>query len=293
VPIGLISTAWGGTQIESWISPTSLRADPDYQTIAARETKDATQNPNRQLNNMPSALYNGMNVPMAKLSIRGVAWYQGEANFGRGFQYRRLFPLMINDWRKLWARPDLPFVWVQIPNIGPTPAQPTGSGWAETREAQLMTLSVPNTAMAVTIDLGDAGDIHPKYKKEVGNRLALAALQKIYQRDVIGSGPLYSGMKIEGNKIRLSFKEVGGGLVAKDGGPLKGFAITGADKKWAWADAKIEGNDVIVSSPDVSTPVAARYGWADTPVVSLYNKEGLPASPFRTDDWPEWTTNNK
>jgi sialate O-acetylesterase len=293
VPIGLISTAWGGTQIESWISPDSIKADPDYEAIAAREVKDAAEHPNRQLNNMPSALYHGMNVPMAPLAIKGVAFYQGEANFGRGYQYRRLFPLMINDWRKLWGRPDLPFVWVQIPNIGPAPAQPTGSGWSETREAQTMTLSLPNTAMAVTIELGDANDVHPRYKREVGNRLALAALQKIYHRNIVGSGPLYSHMKIEGNAIRLFFNEIGGGLVGKEGGPLKGFAIAGADKKWVWADAKIDGDTMVVSIHEVSTPVAARYAWADTPVVTLYNKAGLPASPFRTDDWPEWTTSNK
>ncbi len=292
IPIGLITTAWGGTQIEAWMNPESLRQDPDWPAIATREAK-AAEGPNHSLENVSGALFRSLTVPLAPLAIRGVAWYQGESNFGRGYQYRRLFPQMIKDWRALWARPNLPFVWVQIPNIGPTPAEPTGSGWAETREAQTMALRLPNTAMATTIDVGDANDIHPKFKRPFGERLALAALQKIYGQKIVGLGPLFQSFTVENGAIRLHFAEIGGDLEVRGGGPLRGFAIAGEDRKWVWAEAKIEGADVVVSSPQVAKPVAARYGWADTPILNLQNREGLPATPFRTDDWPEWTRDNK
>ncbi|MBN2269761.1 MAG: hypothetical protein JXN61_04050, partial [Sedimentisphaerales bacterium] len=185
-----------------------------------------------------------------------------------------------------WGQGDFPFLFVQLANFMEVKNEPTDSGWAELREAQLRTLSVLNTGMAVIIDIGDAKDIHPKNKQDVGKRLALWALANTYGMKMEYSGPLYKSMKVEGNKVILGFDHVGGGLVAQGDGPLKGFAIAGEDEKFVWADAKIEGGSVVVSSEQVGAPVAVRYAWADNPVCNLYNKEGLPASPFRTDDWP-------
>ena len=238
--------------------------------------------------NMPSNLFNGQVNPVIPYAIRGVIWYQGESNADRAEQYRKLFPAMIGDWRKHWNQGDFPFLFVQLANFGnwrPRPKDPADSTWAELREAQLMTLKKsPNTAMAVTIDIGDSADIHPKNKQDVGKRLALGALKLAYGKDVQHAGPLYDSMKIAGDKIRITFTHADG-LTARDG-PPKGFQIAGQDKKWVWADATIEGNQVVVSSKDIPSPVAVRYGWQDDPVVNLYNAAGLPASPFRTDDWP-------
>ncbi|MDZ7370753.1 MAG: sialate O-acetylesterase, partial [candidate division KSB1 bacterium] len=218
-------------------------------------------------------------------ALRGAIWYQGESNASRAYQYRTLFPTLINCWRQKWGQGDFPFLFVQLANFKPTAPEPGDSDWAELREAQLMTLSLPNTGMAVAIDIGDAFDIHPKNKQEVGRRLALNALAKAYGRDIVYSGPIYKSMSFEGNKIRLKFDHVGSGLVAK-GPKLTGFAIAGTDKKFVWAEAEIEGETVLVWSPQVPDPAAVRYGWADNPNCNLYNREGLPASPFRTDDWP-------
>ena len=185
------------------------------------------------------------------------------------------------------------FYFVQLANFMETVDVPTGSEWAELREAQTMTLSLPKTGMAVIIDIGEADDIHPGNKQEVGRRLALGALNVVYDKDLIHSGPLYDSMVIEKRKIRLRFKHTGSGLVSKGGEPLKGFAIAGKDKKFVWADARIKGDEIEVSSHDVFNPVAVRYAWAYNPVCNLYNKEGLPASPFRTDDWPGVTVDKK
>jgi sialate O-acetylesterase len=174
-----------------------------------------------------------------------------------------------------------------------TKPEPGDSAWAELREAQLMSLDLPNTGMAVIIDIGEAKDIHPKNKQDVGKRLALWALAKNYRKNIVYSGPLFKRMNVEDNKAVLSFDHVGGGLMARGDGKLEGFAIAGSDRKFVWADAKIEGDKVVVSSDNVSVPVAVRYAWADNPVCNLYNKEGLPASPFRTDSWPGVTANNK
>jgi sialate O-acetylesterase len=242
----------------------------------------------------PSALYNAMIVPLQPFAIRGVVWYQGESNAGRAYQYRTLFPALIQCWREAWGQGDFYFYFVQLANFMAVQTDPNeASAWAELREAQTMTLSLPNTGMAVTIDIGEANDIHPKNKQDVGFRLAQWALAQIFKRDIVYSGPLYESMTVEGNKIRLRFKHVGSGLVARDGGELKGFAIAGEDRKFVWAKAQIDGDTVVVWADEVPKPVAVRYAWANNPVCNLYNKEGFPASPFRTDDWPGVTYANR
>ena len=233
----------------------------------------------------PSGLYNAMIHPLIPYAIRGAIWYQGESNAGRAYQYRTLFPAMIRAWRDRWNQGNFPFLFVQLANFMPIQPDPAESAWAELREAQLMALSLPNTGMATIIDIGEARDIHPKNKQDVGKRLAWWALVKSYGKDLVYSGPLYESMQIEENRVRLTFQHVGGGLIAKGGGPLKGFAMAGEDSQFVWADAVIEGNTVVVSSKAVDAPVAVRYAWADNPECNLYNKEGLPASPFRTDQW--------
>ena len=235
----------------------------------------------------PIGLYNAMIAPLLNYQIKGVIWYQGESNAGRPGDYQKLFTTMINDWREKWNEGNFPFVYVQLPNYGEAKSEPSESGWALLQEAQLKTLSVPNTAMAVTIDIGEWNDIHPLDKKDVGKRLFLGAEKVAYgDNNVIYSGPIYKSMKVDRNKIILSFEDVDGGLVAKGGNELKQFAIAGADKHFVWAKAKIEGDKVIVWNDNIPNPVAVRYAWADNPTgANLYNKGGLPASPFRTDKW--------
>ena len=233
----------------------------------------------------PLGLYNAMIAPLLKYSVKGAIWYQGESNAGSPIEYRELLPSLIADWRQKWGEGDFPFLIVQLPNFMTAKEEPSQSDWALLREAQLRTLSTPNTGLAVTIDVGEWNDIHPLNKKEVGKRLALAAQKVAYgDEHVVSSGPIYRSMKVDGNKIILTFSSVGGGLVAK-GGVLKSFAIAGADMQFVWGDAKIEGDNVVVSSATIANPVAVRYAWADNPAdANLYNKEGLPASPFRTDE---------
>lgn len=237
--------------------------------------------------NKPSVLFNGRIAPVMPYGIRGVIWYQGENNAGNGHQYRSLFPLLINDWRIGWQQGNFPFLFVQLPNYMKRAEEPGESNWAELREAQLMTLRYPATGMAITIDIGDPDDIHPGNKREVGSRLALLAAKVAYNEDIVASGPLYESMKIEGNTVRLRFASVGSGLKSSDPSGLKGFTVAGTDGKFCIADALIEGDEVIVSSPRVPMPVAVRYAWADNPECSLINREGLPASPFRTDSTRE------
>jgi sialate O-acetylesterase len=240
----------------------------------------------------PGCLYNGMIVPVLPYTIQGAIWYQGESNASAAALYRKLFPTMILSWRMAWAkaglagsdRPDFPFLFVQLANYIPANSDPARSEWAELREAQLQTLEVPRTGMAVAIDIGEANDIHPKNKQEVGRRLALCAEATVYYRDQEYSGPLFGGSQIEEGKIRLSFRNAND-MKAKDGGPLKGFTIAGEDRVFHPADAEIQGDHVIVSNKDVPKPVAVRYAWADNPECNLINEAGLPASPFRTDDW--------
>jgi len=234
--------------------------------------------------NVTTVLYNGMIAPLLPYGIKGAIWYQGESNAGRGMQYRTLLPTMIKDWRARFGVGEFPFFIVQLANFTPAVDQPIQEGWADLREAQLLTSeNLPRTGIAVTLDIGDANDIHPKNKQEVGRRLGLSADAIAYGNKIEYSGPLYKSMKIEGDKIRLTFSHLGGGLATSDGGPLKGFAIAGADGHFEFADAKIEGDTIVVSSAKVPVPTAVRYAWANNPVCNLVNKAGLPASSFRTD----------
>ena len=262
----------------------SLAGEWKYQVAAdARKEgmppKDMSENPN-----LPTSLYNAMIHPLVPYGIRGAIWYQGENNASRAYQYRELFPLVIENWRKDWGK-DFPFYFVQLANFKPVSPEPVDSDWAELREAQTRTLSVANTGMAVVIDKGEANDIHPKDKQAVGHRLALIARAKTYGERIPYSGPMYHSYEIDGDKIILSFDHTEGGLKSGDGKTLQGFSIAGRDHKFHWAKAEIQGDKIVVSSPEVSYPVAVRYAWADNPVCNLYNGAGLPASPFRTDDW--------
>ncbi len=290
-PVGLIGTYWGGTPAESWTSREKLESVEslkplvtNWDTLAQKEGDEgdkAQKNPHHA-----ATLYNGMLEPIIPFAIRGAIWYQGESNAGRAYQYRTLFPTMITDWRERWGQGDFPFLFVQLANFKQRKDQPADSDWAELREAQSMTLELPKTGQAVIIDIGEAGDIHPRNKQDVGKRLALAAMAVAYdKKDVVSSGPVLKDAKFEDDKAVLTFDHVGGGLEAK-GGALKGFAIAGEDRVFKWADAKIEGDTIVVSSSEVKNPKAVRYAWADNPEATLYNAEGLPASPFRTDEWP-------
>lgn len=233
----------------------------------------------------PMGLYNGMIAPLVNYNKKGVIWYQGESNTAIPQEYATLLPTMISSWRKNFNQKTLPFVYAQLPNFMETKTQPTESNWAVFRDMQTKTLSVPGTAMTVNVDLGDWNDIHPMNKKDVSHRLVLAAQKVAYKdRKVVYSGPLYKSMKVKGNKVDLSFSNTGSGLIAKDGKELRYFAIAGADKKFVWAKAEIIGNKVIVWSDDITNPVAVRYAWSDNPEgANLYNKEGLPASPFNAE----------
>lgn len=234
--------------------------------------------------NQPTALYNAMVAPVINYSIKGICWYQGESNTGRAAEYARLQPAQITDWRNKWQQGDIPFLFVQLPNFMDATYIPSESQWAELREAQLRSLSVPNTGMAVAIDLGEWNDIHPDNKKDVGERLALAAQKIAYGENIVYSGPVFQSSKTEENKIIITFTHTGTGLITNDGGELCELAIAGADKKFIWAKAKLDGDKVIVWNDNIKDPVYVRYAWADNPVnPNLYNKEGLPASPFRTD----------
>lgn len=265
-------------------SATSLAGTWKYQVAIDLKKQDkapqsVSGNPNR-----PTVLYNAMIHPVIPYAIRGAIWYQGESNADRAYQYRELFPLMIRDWRIQWGH-NFPFYFVQLANFMKRSNEPEESQWAELREAQLQTLQLENTGMAVSIDIGDADDIHPKNKQDVGSRLALNALAGTYGQEIVYSGPIFRSYQLEGNKIRINFSHTGKGLKSKDSPNLKGFAIAGPDHLFHWVDAIIDGNSIVVSSPEVRFPVAVRYAWADNPECNLYNEEGLPASPFRTDDW--------
>jgi sialate O-acetylesterase len=233
----------------------------------------------------PGGLYNGMIGPVLPYAVKGVLWYQGESNAGHPQDYQALLTGLINDWRKQMQKPALPFIYAQLPNFMAVKKEPTESGWAALRDAQRRTLAVPHTGMAVLLDVGEWNDIHPLDKQTVGHRLALAAEKTAYgDTKVVASGPLFQSAKAAGNKVTLTFADPGSSLVAKGGGPLTGFAVAGADKKFVWAQARIEGDKVIVWSDQVAQPAAVRYAWADNPEgVNLYNKAGLPTSTFQTD----------
>lgn len=321
VPIGLIHTSWGGSPAEVWIREQIMGENPLFKAeilesfkaqekrvqdeIAKWETeKAALEKEGKKIGRnrpglgwRPAELYNGMIAPLLPYSIAGAIWYQGESNAGRAHQYQSLFPTMIANWRNDFGQGDFPFLLVQLApwdrnkkrEIAEITKTPEESDWAELREAQLLSTKVlPYVGMAVITDYGDKDDIHPAKKEPVGARLALLARCMAYQQKVPCSGPLYRSLAIEGNKAILSFDHVEKGLVAKDGA-LKGFSIAGPDRKFVWAEAEIQGDKVVVSSPEVPNPVAVRYGWSDFPVVNLFNKAGLPASPFRTDSFPMTT----
>lgn len=315
VPVGLIKSAVGGTLAEAWTAKGELESNPVLKPLldlqasrlasfpkdleaykqrepellakyeeAAAKAKAANlpiprkpQQPQSPATNgnRPFGLYNGSIAPLQPYAIRGAIWYQGESNSSRGKEYQTLFPAMINSWRKAWGQGDFPFLFVQItPHAGMTP---------ELREAQRITAqTTPNTAMAVTVDVGHPTDIHPKQKQPIGLRLALAARALVYGEQVEYSGPAYDSMSVKGNRVTLRFKHIGGGLVAREG-ELKGFTIAGSDGKFVPAKATIEGETIAVVSDSVAAPVAVRYGWVNVPDVNLYNKDGLPASPFQTD----------
>lgn len=319
VPVGLIHTSWGGTRAEAWTRREVLESYPEWKDefpryeqakadypkalekfkSAQAERKEAASkeegkkpaNPPRppfdpaKNPNSPSVLYNAMIAPLIPYGIKGAIWYQGESNAGAAYAYRKLFPVMIQNWRNDWKRGDFPFFFVQLAPWQAIVNEPQESAWAELREAQLMTAQhLPRTGMAVITDVGDPKDIHPRNKGPVGDRLALAARAIAYGEPIEFSGPIYQSMEVVINTAVLSFKHVGKGLEARDG-PLTGFTVAGDDHKFHNAQAEIKDGKVFVSSSEVSHPVAVRYGWANCPVVNLWNKDGLPASPFRTDDF--------
>lgn len=322
VPVGMISTNYGGTPAEAWTSYEKLYVDPALRPItkgfedalavwpekqreydevilpkwreavaqAKRDGKPAPRQPAGPMGpshrNRPAGLYNAMIAPLIPYAIRGAIWYQGESNAGRAAQYKILFPAMITDWRERWGQGDFPFLLVQLAPYMKISEQPMESSWAELREAQLYTQqTLPNTAQAVITDVGEEDDIHPTHKVPVGERLELAALKLAYGQEVEWLGPVYRYLSVEPYQIRLHFDHVDGGLVAR-GGPLTGFTIAGSDRVFHNATARIEHDTVVVWSPEVRFPVAVRYGWANYPVVNLWNRSELPATPFRTDDWP-------
>jgi len=334
VPIGLIDDAWGGSACEAWVRRDLLEKDSKYAKLIAdwqereknydaakakaasdkqiadyreaaekakAEGKPAPQPPRLAPNPLtgnarPGNIYNGVLKPTIGYGIRGVIWYQGESNAGRAYQYRDLFPLMIQSWRDEWHIGDFPFYWVQLADYMAEKPQPADSSWAELREAQTMTMSkLPNTGEAVIIDLGEGRDIHPRNKQEVAKRLARWALARDYGLSNIPyHSPQYKSMEKQGSKIVLSFDHVGSTLYTFDTTNPVGFAIAGDDKKFVWADAKLVGTDKIeVSSDKVAEPTAVRYAWADNPVCNVYSREGLPLTPFRTDDWKGITADAK
>ena len=311
VPVGLVGSNWGGTRIEPWTTLDGFKSVPELSEQAksvAAYTKDTKVG-----GGTPSAIYNSMVHPLTPYALRGAIWYQGESNGKEGVTYYQKKHALVKGWRKAFQNPDLGFYWVQLCNFRKAnvvevkdpknqESRPEGGdGWAKLREAQTQALDLKHTGMAVIIDLADAhnpNDIHPKNKQDVGGRLAQWALNQTYgKKHMVASGPLYSGHKIKGNQVHLSFKNVGNGLMVgkKEGlkptqhikdGTLRHFSIAGDDKKWHWADAKIVGDQVVLSSGAVKTPVAARYAYTMNPAdANLYNKEGLPAGPFRTDNW--------
>ena len=270
VPVGIIHTSWGGTAAEQWTRLDILETNPKH----------------LGKHNGQGKLYNGMIAPLIPYAFKGAIWYQGESNAGRADAYAELMGLMIKNWRDDWKQGDFPFLFVQLAPYYAKAAEPADTDWARLREAQLQTLKVKNTGMAVITDVGEEKDIHPKKKEPVGARLALAARAIAYSEKIEYSGPMYASMDVEGNKAVLRFNHVGKGLEAKDDA-LTGFTVAGADMKFYNAKAEIKGDTVVVWSDAVEKPVAVRYGWANYPIVNLWNKDGLPASPFRTDDWPK------
>ena len=280
VPVGLINSSWGGTPSEAWTSRKALESIAGLKPMLDRWDHNPAHDGDQ---NRPAYLYNGMIAPLVPYAIRGAIWYQGESNCGRAYQYRTLMPLLIHDWRAAWDEGPFPFGLVQL---APFDYGGGNTACAELREAQTLTVQkMPNTGMAVTMDVGNPKDIHPKNKQEVGRRLALWALAGVYGRAVVASGPMYKSMSVDGKTVRICFDHAAGGLVTRDGKDPNEFAIAGADRKFFAAKAKIEGETIVVCSDAVSQPAAVRYAWRGDAEPNVANKEGLPASPFRTDAW--------
>lgn len=322
-PIGLIDCSWGGTVAEAWMSSDALAANPALASLLDRYPKDVKNYPatlqkyeqdlavwqkeadaddtvGRQPRMRPAKpyspttqpnyaarIYNGVVAPLIPCAIAGVIWYQGEADTVHAYRYRMIFTALITNWRTKWGRGDFPFLFVQLANFNTPDLEPANNAWAELREAQTMALSSANTAMAVTIDVGETLTIHSRDKQDVGYRLALAALATVYQKNIEYRGPTYRSMSVEGNNIRVKFAHADG-LLARDHAPAN-FAIAGKDRKFVWADAAINDDTIVVHSGRVSAPIAVRYAWAENPPALCniyYNATGLPMAPFRTDDWP-------
>ncbi len=317
VPVGIIGSNWGGTPVESWIDATAYTTVPaeaakvqerwtktladypanqakfDADLAAWKEEQAAAKAANQPFTkpqprapqgpgsaSTPSGLNNAMIAPLAPYALRGAIWYQGESNGGRASEYRALFSAMITGWRAQFAQGDFPFYWVQLANF----ASPSDTNWAFLREAQTQTLSLPNTGQAVTVDIGDVRDIHPRNKKDVGRRLARLALARTYNQKIADTGPVFVKADLDGTGFRVSFTETHGGLIAPLN-TLAGFELAGEDKVFKPAEAKIDKDTVVVTSAEVPAPVAVRYAWRNAPVAGLFNKEGLPAVPFRSDTW--------
>ncbi len=330
VPIGLINDAWGGSACEGWVRRDILAADPVYKPLlkhweeierdyprakaefdakmvdwnkAAAKAKSAGKpepprpaDPDWNMNGnfRPGNIYNGVLKPTIGYGIRGVIWYQGESNAGRAYQYRELFPLMIKSWRDEWGQGDFPFFWVQLADFMDETREPRESAWAELREAQTMTMSrLPKTGEAVIIDVGEGQDIHPRNKQDVADRLARWALATVYNVPMAHRSPLYKAMEIKGDKVVLNLDHCGGGLKTFDVPEVRGFAIAGDDHKFVWAKARIIApTQIEVWADAVKNPKAVRYAWADNPVCNVSSAQGLPLTPFRTDDWPGVTIHN-
>ena len=318
VPVGLVNTSVGGTPIESWVSAETQSSDPETKAIFDGQLKayqdfdavkatalyekqmaawklavgkakaaktELPRKPNdpiamRKFKGGPAALFNGKVANLAPYTLRGMLWYQGEGNAGNPGVYEKQLSQLVTSWRTLWSD-EVPFAWVQLPNYRDSDSE----SWPRIRESMMKVLALPKTGMAITLDIGDPKDIHPKNKQDVGLRLSYWALDSVYGRKVAAtSGPLPAGSKVEGSAIRVSLKHAAG-LKTRDGGAARGFLVAGSDKIWKPAAARLEGTEVIVSSPEVSAPVAVRYAWAENPDCNLVNGAGLPATSFRTDDW--------
>lgn len=327
VPVGLIHASMGWTPSEAWTPREALRGNADTAYIAERwdwvgdtsvqaagtALREEWTRQNQKLKALgkaplsplkgpgdpnfahrASGLWNGAVAPLVPCALRGIIWYQGETNERRGYRYRIEFPLLIESWRSAWRRPELPFIFVQVANVLPPVPAPAESEWAELRESQALALKLPHTGMAVTIDIGEEKDVHPKNKQDVGLRLALQARALVYGEKIPHNSPAFASLKLEGGRIRLHFTDSYGKLKTKDAAPPKGFAISGADRRYVYAQAEIDGEDVIVWSDEVKEPVAVRYAWANNPAgCNLCNAAALPAIPFRTDDWPAKTQDAK
>jgi sialate O-acetylesterase len=331
VPVGLIDNSWGGSAAEAWVRRESLEKDPrfkllmdntvkreaelesekaksDYEAQLAKWKEQAAkaktaqkaasrqpQSPRSWLsgNARPGNIFCGVVNPTLGYGIKGVVWYQGESNAGRAYEYAELFPFMIEQWRKEWNQGDFPFYWVQLADFMAEKPEPGESAWAELRESQTKTMKLPQSGQAVIIDLGEGNNIHPKNKHDVAARLVRWALVKDYGLNLPYRSPEYKSMETDGNKVTLTFDCYGSSLRAFDVAEARGFAVCGQDKVWHWAKGIVQGNDKVqVSSDAVEKPIAVRYAWADNPVCNLFSKDGLPLTPFRTDDF-EMTTKPK